>query len=263
MHVVARVASVMFATVLVLSPLAAAADDSICTLDHFSRYDELSGIWSPCVTPQKSLIAQATYLQNASAVGGTALAAYPMLDLRTGIAPNLELAFHAPSQLAESGPAGIGLYPSTHLGYGLRYGIASTARFAIAAATDVLPPMSRFSPNQVQPRYVFGFSSMYAMNSRWTLGFAGSGTSSGRVGFQRVLPSEALTTAYSLGLGTSISTDIGNRFPARTTPQSFGDIAVDQSLGAKMRFKVGLGTTFNSALQSKAHYLASGFDLNI
>jgi hypothetical protein len=263
MHVVARVASVMLATALILPPLSATADQSICAVDRFTDFDELSGIWSPCITPRKALVAQATYLQNASAVGGTALAAYPMLDVRTGILPNLEFAFHTPSQIAESGPRGIGLYPSTHLGYGLRYGAISSARFALAAVTDILPAMSRFSPNETQPRYVFGFSSVYAVNAKLLLGFASSATSSGKVGFEQILPSQALTSAYMFRPGTQISTDIGNRFPGRRSPQNFGDIAVNQSLGKTMTFKVGVGTTFNTAMQSKAHYLASGFNLNI
>jgi len=186
-----------------------------------------------------------------------------MVDLRTGNAPALELAFHAPSQVAESGAHGIGLYPATHLGYGLRYGFLRTSRIAATVVTDVLPPMSRFAPNQLQPRYVFGVSSAYAVSPRLDVGFAASGTSSQTVGFQRVLPSEALNTSYAVGKNTAISSDIGNRFPGRRAPQTFGDLALNQALVHNLTFRLGAGTTFNPAMNSKAHYLASGFNYKI
>lgn len=253
------VASVAFC----LPSAPAAADDGICAPRSAESYDELSGIWSPCAVARGALVAEATYLQNASAVGGTALAAYPMIELRTGIAPRIEFAFHAPSQVAESGERGTGLYPSTHLGYGLRYGFLQAPRLAAAFVTDILPPMSRFSPNQIQPRYVFGITSAYALEPRLDVGIAMSGTSSGTVGFQRILPSEAVRASYALGSHTNLATDIGSRFPARHAQQTFGDVALDQTLLRNLAFTVGLGTAFNAAMNSKAHYLASGFNYAI
>lgn len=249
---------------LFMLPAVASADPlDVCASDRLISYDDISGIWAPCVTARGSVVAESTYLQNASATGGTALAAYPMVDLRTGIASGLEFAFHAPSQIAESGRDGIGLYPVTHLGYGLRYAPLDTSRLAVAVVTDVLPPVSRFSVNETQSRYLIGVTSAYEAAPKLLLGFAGSGTSSGTVGFAQVLPSEAFKAAYDFNAKTQLSTDIGTRFPARRSPQSFGDIAVNQTISKRFVLKVGAGTTFNPALDAKCHYLASGFNYRI
>ena len=251
---------VVFCGALVLA-LATPALADVCSNDPFAAYDDLSGTWSPCATPRGSLVTESAYIQNASAVGGTNYAAYPMIDLRTGVFPRIEFAFHTPSQIAESGPRGIGLYPSTHLGYGLRYEAFDSSRLTVAVASDVLPPVSRFSPNNAQSRYVFGVTSLYEVTQRVSLGIASSGTSSGTVGFQRVLPSAALRAGYIFGSSTELSSDVGSRFPARTSgPQSYSDVAVDQLLTGKLFLKAGAGTTFNEAMGSKAHYLAAGFN---
>ena len=238
---------------------AAATPPAICAPGSFAAYDNLSD-WSPCVTARGAVVAESTYIQNASAVGGTNYAAYPMLDLRTGLVRGLELAFHSPSQVAESGPKGIGLYPTTHFGYGLRFAALTSQRLAVAVATDVLPPMSRFSPNQTQSRYVFGVTSAYELTPRFAMGFATSGASSGSVGFARLLPAQIFKASYAIGSRTAITADLGSREPARRTPQSFGDIAVNESLNTHVAVKIGVGTTFNSAMNSKAHYLATGFN---
>lgn len=239
---------------------AAAPPPAICTPGALATYDDLSGVWSPCVTPRGSIVAESTYIQNASAVGGTNYAAYPILDVRTGVLPGLEFAFHSPSQVAESGPRGIGLYPRTHLGYGLRYAALTESRLSVAVATDVLPPMSPFSPNHIQSQYVFGVTSAYEVTSRFALGFAASGTSSGKTGFARVLPAQVFKASYGIASRTAISADLGNREPAQRTSQSFGDIALSQVFSRHVVFKLGLGTAFNSAMNSKAHYLATGFN---
>ena len=242
---------------------AAAVPPAICAAGSFATYDDLAGTWSPCVTQRGSVVAESTYIQNASAVGGTNYAAYPMLDLRTGLFPHIEFAFHSPSQVAESGPRGIGLYPMTHVGYGLRFAAIAEPRLAVAVTTDVLPPMSRFSPNQTQSRYVFGVTSAYELTPRFAMAFAASGTSSGVVGFARFLPAQIVKATYTIGSGTEILADVGSREPARRAPQNFGDIALNQFLSTHVAFKLGIGTAFNSAMNTKAHYLATGFNYRI
>jgi hypothetical protein len=242
---------------------AAAPPPVICAPGAFAAYDDISGIWSPCVAPRGLVVVESTYIQNASAVGGTNYAAYPMLDLRTGVLPGLEFAFHSPAQVAESGPKGIGLYPRTHPGYGLRFAALTAPRLSVIVATDVLPPMSRFSPNQVQSQYVFGATSAYEITPRFAMGFAASGTSSGKAGFARFLPAQAFKASYAIGRGTAISVDLGSSEPARRTPQRFGDLALNQAVNSHVAFKLGVGTAFNAAMNSKAHYLATGFNYRI
>ena len=249
-----------------LSPTLASQNSpvGICATNPSAIYDDLSGISSPCATARGSVLLESTYLQNASEIGGTALAAYPMLTLRTGLIRNLEFVFDSPSQIAESGLRGIGIYPMTHLGYGLRYTTAQTDRLAVAVVSEILPPTFRFAPDHVQSRYVLGFSSEYALSSKLTLGFSTLGTSSGDAGFQRILPSAAFKAAYSLTPATELSTDLGTRLAARKcSGQSFGDIAFSQTLRKNLAFKLGVGTTFNPMTNTKPHYLAGGFNYRL
>lgn len=255
----------LFAFILALAGVPAIAQSvavtNLCsTADHFALSEDLSGTWSPCTMRPGSVFAAVTYLQNASAVGGTALAAYPMLHLRTGITKDLEFVFQSPSQIAESGLHGIGLYPMTHLGYGLRYTLRQTDRFAVALLGETLPPMSRFSPNHVQSKYLFGLTAEYVVNPKLALGFATNGTSSSRVGFQRILLSATTRAAYNVTPVTQISADLGTGVVSkRMVWQTFGDISVNQALRDNLAFNVGVGSAFNAVSNVKAHYLASGF----
>ena len=234
------------------------------TSDPLVLSDDVSGIWSPCTVQRGALLIESTYLQNASAVGGTALAAYPMLQLRTGIFNRVEFVFHSPSQVAESGVAGAGLYPMTRLGYGARYTASQTARSAVALVAEVLPPMSRFSPTHVQSKYLLGLTSEFELNSKISFGLSASGTSSATSGFNIVVPSAAAKLAYSVSPATQVSSDLGMRLVSRhSVAQSFGDVSVDQRLGKRLLFNVGLGTAFNPVGNAKAHYLASGFDYHL
>jgi hypothetical protein len=226
--------------------------------------DDLSGIASPCAAPPGTLIVETLYYQNASRVGGTALAAYPLFRLRTGIVRRLEAVVDAPSQIAESGLHGIGLYPTTHFGYGLNYTIASNSRMASSVGIEAVPPNSRFSVSENQAKYVVDLTAGYHLNARSTLSAIATGASSLTVGLQRIEPAAALRYAYDTGASTQISTDFGARIIARhSVAQSYGDVALNQRLGRNVTLDAGLGTTFNSVSNAKAHYLASGFNLHL
>jgi hypothetical protein len=58
---------------------------------------------NPCLVGRGHSVIDITYYQNASSVGGTALAAYPEATIRFGIARNLEVFVDAPSDVAKSG----------------------------------------------------------------------------------------------------------------------------------------------------------------
>jgi hypothetical protein len=248
------------------NPAAATAGDpgiGVCTAST-EVYDDVSGFSSPCATAPGSVLIETTYLQNASAVGGTALAAYPLLTLRTGIARHVEFVLDSPSQIAESGRAGIGLYPKTHLGYGLRYAGGKNERLAFALVTEVLPPMLRFSANHAQARYVLGVTSEYAVNAKLRFGFATSGTSSASAGLAHILPTTVLEAAFFATPAIEISTDLGTRITARrAAAQAFGDVAITETAGRNLAFKLGLGTAFNPVSNTKAHYLAAGVNYSI
>ena len=226
--------------------------------------DDLSGIASPCAAAPGLLFVETLYFQNASRVGGTALAAYPLFRLRTGITRHLEAVIDTPSQIAESGPRGIGLYPTTQIGYGLNYTFASDAHMASALGVELVPPSSRFTVDQSQPRYVIDLTAGYHVTRRMTLSAIATGTSSRTVGLERINPAAAVRVAYDASATTQISTDFGERVVVRrSVAQSYGDVAVNERLRKNVTFAVGLGTTFNPVSNAKAHYLASGFNFHL
>lgn len=254
---------------LALAPVpAAAAEDvqtGVCaTANQFFIADGLSGIDSPCTIQRGGLLVESLYLQDASRVGGTALAIYPMFRLRTGLNDRIEVDVDTPSQIAESGHAGVGLYPTTHLGFGLNYTFAENDRLAMALGAERLPPISHFATTQSQAKYALDMTSGYRLTPRVTLQAFASGASSSKSGLAQVYPSAAFGAAYGFAPATQFSLDVGARAIARRANlQSFGTISADQRLSKKMTVDVGLGTAFNQISNAKAHYLASGLNYRL
>lgn len=227
--------------------------------------DDLSGITSPCAAAPGTLLVETLYFQNASRSGGTALAAYPLVRLRTGIAHHLEVVLDTPSQIAESGQHGVGLYPVTRLGFGLNYTIASNARSASGFGVETQPPSSRFNVDERQPKYAFDYSYSYNIGRRGSMSAIAFASSSHLVGFGRIAPAAALRYAYDASARTQISTDIGARVVARgARAQAYTDLALKQRLRENISYTFGLGTTFNGMIGAgKAHYMASGFNFHL
>ncbi len=253
---------------LVAAPQAAVSETTssgICAnANQFFLADGQNGIDSPCTVAPGGLMVEALYLQDASRVGGTALAVYPMFRIRTGLTDRLEATLDTPSQIAESGQAGVGLYPTTHLGFGLDYTVAQNDRLALALGVERLPPISDFATTAAQAKYALDVSSGYRLTPKVTLQAFASGASSSRSGFNQVYPSVAIGAAYTLSMATQLSVGLGTRQLARrSTAQSFGNVAADQRLSKRVVFNIGLGTTFNPVSNAKAHYLASGFNYRL
>jgi hypothetical protein len=226
--------------------------------------DDLGGVPAPCAVAPGAMIVETLYYQNASRIGGTALAEYPLFRVRAGIARRLEVLVDTPSQIAESGLRGAGLYPTSHTGYGLNYTFAADSTLAAAVGVEAVPPGSRFSVNQAQPRYVIDLTGGYHFSARGTVSAIASASSSREVGFNRTFPAAALRVAYDTTSATQVSTDVGMRFIARhAAAQSYGDVSLNQRLRPYVSFALGIGTTFNPVSNQKAHYLASGFNFRI
>lgn len=262
-----RFCSALFAAFVVVFPgvALAASGGAFCALSNpFALVDTLGGVPSACTVARGAVSIDADYLQNASRVGGTALAAYPLVRLRSGITKRLDVEIDVPSQIAESRAGGGGLYPMTRFGYGLGYSLVASSASAIALLAQVLPPTSRFAPTQTQSKYAVGLTSSFTVAPRLTLGVVAGGTSSGTVGFQRVLPSLAVNGGYAASNNTQFSVDLGSRISSRrSVAQSFGDASINQRLRRNLLFSVGVGTSFNPVGNAKSHYLASGFNVRI
>jgi hypothetical protein len=262
----------LFVFLTVAAAPAVAATDTLATSNNacasqnaaFTE-DDLSGITSPCAAQPGTLLVETLYFQNASRTGGTALAAYPLVRLRTGIVHNLELVIDPPSQVAESGLHGLGVYPVTRLGYGLNYTLGSNGHSASGFGVEMQPPSSRFSVDERQPKYIFDYTFSMSAGRRGTISAIASGESSHLVGFGRIAPAGAVRYAYDASARTQISTDIGARVVARgARAQAYSDIALNQRLRKNITYTFGLGTTFNGMINAgKAHYMASGFNFHL
>lgn len=218
-----------------------------------------SAVLSPCAVAAGALLVESLYYQNASQVGGTALAAYPLVRLRFGIAPRLEAVLEPPSQIAESGLHGAGLYPSSHSGYGLDYTFAQSARAAWGAGLAVIPPASLYAPSETQPKYQLDVTTKYRLSRKFALKGTIDGSSSHSTGFGTILPGTAVGGELASGSRTLFSADLGERLVThRASAQSFADFSLTRMLDRKLAWNVGVGTAFNPVADAKAHYLSTG-----
>lgn len=250
-------------TVTLAAVRPAAADDLAALCPSNVRLSAVTGspqMPSACTLPAGRLLIETLYYQNASKFGGTALAAYPLVQLSYGLTRRLNIVVNPPSQIAESGLHGVGLYPHSHASYGVRYGLVQSERFALSAGLAVIPPASFYTPDETQSKYQAELLAGYRLSSRITLKGDARAATSHTVGVGRVFPSQTIGADIALDRSTTITPDVGERsVAARAQPQSFGDLSLKRVLNRKLLFNVGLGTTFNPVAHAKAHYLSSGF----
>ena len=246
-----------------LAPAAAQADSSlgVCRSSNLLTLSEgAGGESSPCAVGVGRFLIQTSYFQNASKVGGSALAAYPMFRVRAGLSGALDVIIDTPSQTAYSGAGGVGLYPFSHAGAGLQYRFEQTSRFVSALDASIDAPGSRYEPVPSQPRYSLGVTSKYRIDDRWAIDTSAAGQTSERVGFERVTPRASVGFTFSPNARTQVSSSISARLMVRRGAlQRYGDIAVTELLSRKVAFNVGLGSAFNPVGNTKGHYLNSGF----
>jgi hypothetical protein len=229
-----------------------------CQVSTLAYADGPGDLPSACTLPRGASMVETLYYQNASKAGGTALAAYPLVRIRAGFARRAEFIFDAPSQVAESGLGGAGLYPVSQLGFGAAYTLAQTRRATVALHAEFLPPASRFIPSHAQSKYFLGITPLYVLTPQLTItGLFGGSTS--RTGSSRIFSTSAIGLAFAIDRATRFTVDLGDRYIARrAAAQTFGDIAVARTLSRHTVVDIGLGTTFNCIANTKAHYLAMG-----
>jgi hypothetical protein len=211
-----------------------------------------------CVLPAGSVMLESLYYQNASAVGSTAVAAYPMVRLLAGATPHLEVVVDFPSQIAEWDSKG-DYYPGTHSGIGLNYALAQGMRDSLILGAEVYAPASLFASNQTQPKYTFGATTLKQLQ-RGVYFDATLAMSTSRVlGFGQILPELKAGLSILPAARTEVEFHLGERMVTQNASgQAFGDIGVTQLLRRDLSFTVGIGSSFNSVSNTKGHYLESG-----
>jgi hypothetical protein len=220
-----------------------------------------------CSAPEHRTIVETTYYQNASRVGGTALAAYPEARVRYGIASNVELFYDSPSEIAKSGLHGSGIYVMQHSGSGANVELGRRGDLTYSLSAEIHPPLNALANLRFVPRDQADFNATW-MSSTSTE-FAAQ---VGAVAFQTPRFGRARGDAATSALAATRALNRKTTFTAELETQSralYGALAqtsavasVQRSLSRHLLTNVELGTAFNAAGNSKPHYLGAGFSLH-
>lgn len=238
------------------SPCAGASFRSVASHSH-------SHI-SACTVQRGQVYTETTYYQNASKVGGSALAAFPEARSRYGIAPHVELFLDWPSEIAKSGSHGNGIYYMTQTGFGVKVEVARAAGVVYSLTAEHRPPMNALANMAVVPNGDVHADATWSPSLRTTATVevgALSFTQRGIAGFSRTTPVAAFALTNEFNRKTSMSLEIGSQSLAAYggSAQMSGTIGLQRTLSKHVQFNVELGSAFNSTGGSKPHYFGFGF----
>ncbi|HEX8805584.1 MAG TPA: hypothetical protein VF741_01500 [Candidatus Aquilonibacter sp.] len=236
---------------LPLGAQAAMTHAAACTISHTQH----------CVVKTHRVAISTTYYQNASRVGGTALAGYPLLRAVYGVAPNAELFYDAPNELAVSSHGAH--YEMVHSGIGAQGTIAQTGDMALMLTAESRPPLSPLANLYVSP-----LADVHATATWSTLDGSDIAAQVGTLnyiatnrGHRRSSMFDTLSATTPIATGTWLAGEIGTQSNATyaSAGQTRGTASIKRSIGNDALFKVDLGTTLNASGGSKPHYLGAGF----
>jgi hypothetical protein len=201
------------------------------------------------------------YYQNASKVGGTALAGYPLMRARYGVAPNVEAFYDAPTELAVSSHGGH--YKMAHEGIGAQGTIARDGDVALMLTAESRPPLSPLANLYVLPLADVLLTAAWSMldGSNVAAQVGSLNYIATNRGHQRSSMFDTLTATEPIATGTWFEGEIGMQSNATyaSAGQTRGIASVKRSIGNDAIFNLDLGTTLNASGGSKPHYLGAGF----
>lgn len=222
---------------------------------------------TPCVVTRGHVVIETMYYQNASREGGTALAAYPEATFRIGLTPRLELFIDAPSDVAKSGTEGQGIFYFTHPGYGLKAALSNSSTFAASLSVETRPQLHALAHMSLLPMADATLTASW-MPRHSNLIITGQ---AGAFWFQQRGMGHAQKTAatFALAVTTPIMSKTWLTLQLRSfsvaainsSAQSTGTLSLQHEIGRNVLANVQLGTAFNAAGHSKAHYLGVGFTI--
>ena len=266
-----RVLGVLCAAVFLCTAAAPAAEQTlqapakaVCTGGLRNVADKTHAKINACIAPLHGLIVQTTYYQNASREGGTALAALPEMTLRYGLSDGVEIFVDAPSDIAKSGQRGLGVFYLTHPGYGIKASLARSPRSAYAVSFETRPPLDAMAHLSLLPQAELAFTGEWRITSRWSAQAQAGALlfrQRGMEGEQRTAAIVSAAATYDLSKRTLLTVQLRSVSAAamRSSAQSMGTFGIVRQLDDRLIFRVELGTAFNAAGHTKAHYLGAGF----
>jgi hypothetical protein len=222
---------------------------------------------TPCIVRRGHIVIETMYYQNASSVGGTALAAYPEATFRIGLTPNLELFIDAPSDVAKSGENGAGVFYFTHPGFGLKAQLSSSSSFASSLSLETRPQLHALAHLSLLPVADATFTGSWMLRRSEIMVTAQTGAFWFR---QRDMGHAQRTAAtFAIGITAPIMKKTWLALQMRSfsvaainsSAQSSGTLSLQREIGRNVLANLQLGTAFNAAGHSKAHYLGFGFTI--
>ncbi len=217
-----------------------------------------------CIATLHRFILETTYYQNASLLGGTALAAFPEARFRYGLAPRIELFLDYPSEIAKSGTRGNGVYFMTGAGVGAKVGLGEFHNAYFSISGEEHPPLAALANTAIVPDSLYNLYANWSPARSWLLG-ASVGRyayTQSNLGFAHVItPTAAFSVSHDLNLRYGITAELATQSVAAYggSAQTTGTIAVQRVLNPRLLFSLELGTAFNPSADSKPHYLGFGF----
>ena len=243
-------------------PVKAVCDQSLRSIANTSH-----ARMSPCIVRRGQLVIESMYYQNASKEGGTALAAYPEATFRVGLSPRVELFVDAPSDVAKSGTHGEGVFYFTHPGVGIKALLSSSGTFASSLSVETNPQLNALAHLSLIPVADATVTGSWMPRRSNVVLSAQAGAFWFR---QRGMGHQQRTAAtFAVGVTTPIMRKTWLTLMLRSfsvaamnsSAQSSGTLSVQHEIGRNVLANLQLGTAFNAAGHSKAHYLGFGFTI--
>lgn len=245
-----RIVAIFSACVALATAAAWAADGPPCAADS-------------CQPEPQRVVVETRYYQNASKVGGTALAMFPLVQIRYGLAPGIDVLYETPSEIAVSGTHGNGVYYMTHPGIGARFALTRIGGAAVTLTAEAHPALHPLANTQLVPIFESSLGAQWSNRHRQSfmarLSYLNAETLATHDQHASVVVEGAMVTPITRRL--SVRTDL--RYQSHALPGEHGQtsatVGLQRTLGRHTQFNMELGTAFNAAANSKPHYFGFGF----
>ena len=220
---------------------------------------------SACIVKPHHALIETTYYQNASKVGGSALAAFPEMRLRYGLARHIELFVDPPSEIAKSGLRGTGIYFMSRIGLGAKIELPPFQGMAMSVGFESHPPLEAMAYLKTFPLFDLHLDSSISLRRNLTanielgtLSFRQYGVASHMLGYH-----EALSLTHTLGSSFALTGELGSqsRVAFGSMAQSTGTLALSRLVAKHVLANIEIGTAFNATGNSKPHYFGATFSI--
>ncbi len=220
---------------------------------------------SACIVKPHRAMVETTYYQNASKVGGSALAAFPEMRLRYGLARHIELFVDPPSEIAKSGLRGTGIYFMSRIGLGAKVELPPLQGIATSLSLESHPPLEAMAYLKTFPLFDMHLDSSVSLQPNLTanvevgtLAFRQYGMASRMLGYH-----EAFSLTRALGSSFALTGELRSqsRVAFGSAAQSTGTLALSRLVAKHVLANIEIGTAFNATGNSKPHYFGATFSI--